>query len=249
MNETAAVEKEAHEPKVGAAARRRRRTTAPGGLKPTEKTTMLKKKSGTAPPVSEKQPAVKMSLVDYERTKQLIALLSGTTYEFVGLSEVSKAHLGKPGETVGPGKALGRIAGHVAGKPRRDRAAERRASVRAGKPEPKRHHARESGLDEQPEMTLEGTADVQEPSATPTSVTTAVSAAVPVPTVRAKAGKGSSLPTVDSGNTSDESIAQPALTRATRATTPPRTASSSAVILEHLVESTEIEVQHPSKAH
>ncbi|KAI8916675.1 hypothetical protein DFJ77DRAFT_460838 [Powellomyces hirtus] len=42
-------------------------------------------------------PSGKITAVDYERTKQLIALLSGTTYEFVGLSEVSRAHIAAAG--------------------------------------------------------------------------------------------------------------------------------------------------------
>ncbi|KAJ3185173.1 hypothetical protein HDU87_002740 [Geranomyces variabilis] len=55
-------------------------------------------------------PSGKITAVDYERTKQLIALLSGTTYEFVGLSEVSKAHIAAAGnkhETAAESKKKG----------------------------------------------------------------------------------------------------------------------------------------------
>ncbi|KAJ3148893.1 hypothetical protein HDU89_004474 [Geranomyces variabilis] len=54
---------------------------------------------GLAAVAAEKSepPSGKITAVDYERTKQLIALLSGTTYEFVGLSEVSKAHIAAAG--------------------------------------------------------------------------------------------------------------------------------------------------------
>ncbi|KAJ3003871.1 hypothetical protein HKX48_001524 [Thoreauomyces humboldtii] len=48
------------------------------------------------------------SAVDYERTKQLIALLSGTTYEFVALSEASKAHAKKQKESKEPKDRKGR---------------------------------------------------------------------------------------------------------------------------------------------
>ncbi|KAJ3150100.1 hypothetical protein HDU86_006723 [Geranomyces michiganensis] len=146
---------------------------------------LAKAKAAVAAEKSE-PPSGKITAVDYERTKQLIALLSGTTYEFVGLSEVSKAHIAAAGnkhETGGETKKKGaKDAAKAAEEKARLKKLERQAQherrttlrgtvVRAGSitrehREEKQHRAKPSA----PSVTEEDSSTPAEPKAISLSV-------------------------------------------------------------------------------